>query len=270
MLSLLKRLLALTHYGTMMKTLTFLIFLFSILSMSSLSKAEQFTIGVEKINYFPFFQMENKEMKLSFFKEVMDSYGSQKGHTFKYVEYPLSELTKALWEGKIDFRYPDNPAWLTGGVLKDNIFYSVDVVTFIEGLMVTSARSGTSIDTIRSIGTIKGYTPWPYVDRIKRKLIQHREFENAYYLIKNVSDGAIDAAFINVSVAEAILRESDLEGSLIFARHLPYLELDSTLSTRFHRAIIHDFSDYLLRSRGQLAALKQKYLIQDLMAYPYR
>ena len=209
-------------------------------------------------------------MKLSFFKEVMDTYGCQKGHTFKYVEYPLSELTKALWEGKIDFRYPDNPAWLVNGNFKNNIFYSVDVITFIEGLMVTSARAGTSIDTIRSIGTIKGYTPWPYVDRIKRKLVQHREFESAYYLIKNVSDGVIDAAFVNVSVAEAILRETDLEGTLIFARHLPYLELDSTLSTRYHRSIIQDFSDYLLRSRGQLAALKQKYLIQDLMAYPYR
>lgn len=266
MLSLLKRPLALTHNETMMKILT----LFIIFILSTPSKADEFTVGVEQINYFPFYQMENKEMKLSFFKEVLDAYGSQKGHTFKYVSYPLGELTKALWEGKIDFRYPDNPAWLVDANVKDNIFFSVDVVTFIEGLMVTSSRAGASIDTIKSIGTIKGYTPWPYVDRIRRKLIQHKEFESAYYLVKNVSDGVIDAAFININVAESILREANLEGTLIFARHLPYLELDSTLSTRHHRAIIQDFSDYLLRSRGQLAALKQKYQIQDLMAYPYR
>lgn len=248
-----------------MKVLAKLIVLMSVGCGASLAfGAPTYTIGVENLQYYPLHTVRNGKY-IGFARDLLDAFASKKGYTFKYVPLPINKLFPALLqEGSVDFKYPDNPQWQPG--LKQNavVKYSMPVVVSEEGAMVLPGKKGAELAQVRTLGTVIGFTPWPYKDFIDAKqmtLVANGSFEG---LLREAMMGRLDAVYINVDVANAMLRDVlKTPGKLVFDPDLPYARSDFSLSSVRYPAVIEEFNAFLHNEKPMIEELRKKYGLTD-------
>jgi ABC-type amino acid transport substrate-binding protein len=127
---------------------------------------ETLVIGVENQSYQPVYAYEQGEYQ-GYARELFDAWARDRGLKLEYLALPVPRLYASFFEGQVDFKFPDNPHWKqelrTGRALS----YSDSVAAFVDGTSVLPANKGHGIDHVKVLGTMGGYTPWAWIDRIK-------------------------------------------------------------------------------------------------------
>ncbi len=234
-----------------------------LLAVSTLQAAKkELVIGVENLNYYPYYDFSGKEYS-GFFKVLMERFAKAEGYTVIFKPLPVKRLyTELLESGQIDFKFPDNPLWGQEYKKGKRLHYSDGVVLFIDGTLVRPESAQGDVGGIKQLGTIAGFTPWTYMEYINKGTIRNVEVRSMAALLKTTMAGRVDGAYVNVSVARHILDEVLKEkGALVWNPNLPYGKDHYNLSTVRYPEIIEAFNAFLRREKAAVKALKEQFKI---------
>jgi len=219
-----------------------------------------FKIGVEDIDYYPHYAVRQGQY-VGYARDLLDAFAAHNGYQFEYVILPVKRLYSAfLVDRSVDFKFPDNPHWTPDQRAGIPVYYSSSVINVTEGLMVLPENEGRSLSSVKDIGTILGFTAWPYLAEVNRGAIKVHENPNFEGLLRQVLSGRVDGAYINIEVANNLIGDKlKMTGRLVFDPNLPYASSTFSLSTIQHPDIIEQFNDFLIKESALQAQLRDKY-----------
>ncbi|GAB3034652.1 type 2 periplasmic-binding domain-containing protein [Bowmanella dokdonensis] len=231
-----------------------------LLLICTAATAEEFSVGVEDLNYYPHYTIEGGEYK-GFARAVLDAFAEKHGHVFIYQARPVTRLFHDyLNKEQFDFKYPDNKNWQADMKAGKNLFYSEPVVAFIDGVMVLPQNKGTGESQLKVLGTIRGFSPWTYMDQIKAGKIRMQETSEFVQLLKMAVNGRVDGSYLNIDVARYQLEaELNQASALVFDDSLPYAKDNYHLSTIKHPQIIEQFNAFLTDEHELIEKMKAEY-----------
>ncbi|MCP4161279.1 MAG: transporter substrate-binding domain-containing protein [Deltaproteobacteria bacterium] len=239
-----------------------IVLLISVLFLCTKSIAKEYIIGVEKLDYMPYYSGKGKEYK-GFIRDLLDAFAKEKGYTFKYKPLPVRRLFNLFINKKVDFKFPDNPNWKSGIKKGKDVIYSDIVIKTIDGVLVLPENKGKGIKGLKKLGTVMGFTPWPYKKMIDKGKIKSYENPNFQGLLKQVLAGKISGAYINVVVAAYQLdKKLNKAGDLVYDPGLPSDRSNFLMSTIKHKDVITLLNKYLVKNKKFVKSLKKKYEIK--------
>lgn len=221
--------------------------------------AETFTVGVEDLKYYPHYSFEDGAYK-GFGRAVLDAFAADARHTFVYEPMPVKRLFQALVDKSVDFKYPDNATWSADMKDGKGVVYSAPVVRYIDGVVVLPEKAGAGADAIATLGTVRGFTPFAWLERVEAGKVTLTENSDYDALLMQTIRGRVDGAYANVDVARWRLREVlGQPEALVFDATLPHADDHYHLSTATQPAVLEEFNAWLAANQGTVAALKAEY-----------
>jgi len=245
----------------MVSFLTGIILSFGLLSNGGYAGQSFYTIGVEAQKYYPQFDNENGIEYFGFAREILDMFAKEKGFQFVYKIRPVKRLFHEFIEKKAyDFKYPDNPVWQSDMKKGKNVVYSDSVVKYIDGVVVLAENKSMNLSTLKTLGTVRGFTPYPYLDLISQKKVKLNENNNFISLLKQVLVKRIQGAYSNISVARYNLKENlKKPDAIVFNANLPHIKDSYYMSSISHPEVISEFNAFLKDKKPQIDTLKKKF-----------
>lgn len=236
------------------------ILLLSSLSTYSFAQEKVYVVGVENIKYFPHFTYSNGVYG-GFASELLSLFAKKYGYTFIYKARPISRLfSEYLVAGKFDFKYPDNIYWQSDMKKGKNVTYSKSVANYIDGVMVLPKNKNIGINSLKVLGTIRGFTAWDYLGLVKDKKVQLANVNNFNQLVKKTISSKFDGAYINIDVAKYLFKNTMKKPNiLVFNKNLPHTKGSYHLSSIKHPNIIKEFNDFLENEKVEIDSLKKRY-----------
>ena len=230
-----------------------------ICSCFSLLFAEQkeFTIGVEEQEYMPQYKMQNGEFS-GVASDILNAFAKSKGYKVKFIQLPVTRLLSAMTSKEVDFKYPDNPYWAADFRKGKTIYYSDPVVDYIDGVLVTPENLNKGVAHIKSLGSIAGFTPFEYLDKIKSGAIKAYSFPNIEGMLIRGINAQIDGVYVQTSVGKYYLNSIKKSGKLVFDPSLPHTKSSYKLSSAKHPEIIAEFNEFL-KNKELMKKIKSKY-----------
>lgn len=232
------------------------------LALGRPASAEHFVVGVEAIDYMPHYGFNGKGEYQGFARDLIDAYAADRGHRIEYRPLPVNRLFHEMLDGTVDFKYPDNPFWQAGLKTGKTMTYSDPVVVYIDGVLVRPDNKGKGIDALQILGTVRGFTAFDYLDRIKSGAVSLEENPSSSGLMLQVINKRIDGAYVNVAVAYSTLDGMGRPGDLTFDPGLPYTKASYKLSTVKHPDVIADFNAWQKSHADLIAGLKAKWAVE--------
>ena len=232
--------------------------------LSSPAFSGNYKIGVENTDYLPVSRGDTATYS-GYAREFLDAFGKKYGHTFSYYPYPMVTLFDEFAIKKsLDFKFPDNPYWVADAKKGIKIVYSKSVVSVTEGLMVLPSEKGKGLANITKIATLRGFTPWPYMDQITSKKIEVVEVNYSGAAVNIATAGRVDGVYMGrmsgTYVIDEVLRRP---GVLVFDDSLPTSKSDFSVSTIAHPDVIKQLDEFLVKDKDFVAQLKAKHKIVE-------
>lgn len=238
--------------------------LFALIPGISQVQAKTYILGVEDLNYLPYYANEKNEY-YGFARDFFDLFAKNQGISFDYKVLPVKRLWNDFLNEKLDFKFPDHPHWNNEAKKGIRIVYSEAVVQYIDGVMVTSANHGITVEDLKKLGTVAGFTAWDYLDLIKAQQIKIVENSSFVGLLKQTIVGRLDGAYINVSVAQHQL-ETKLKQpqALVFADQLPHTKAAYLVSSIKHPELVAALNAFIKGHGDAIRRLKVKYRVEGI------
>lgn len=228
----------------------------------STAAREVLVIGVENQYYLPAYAYENGVYK-GFARELFDAWAKDRGHRLEYRALPVPRLYAAFLDGQVDFKFPDNPNWKKPARVGKSIAYSDPVAAYIDGTSVRPDRMGLGVDAVKALGTMGGFTPWAWLDRIQAKKTALSENFNLEALTRQTLAGRVDGVYASVAVVnyqlDHVLKRP---GALIFDPGLPYSRDHYHLASIKRPELIRDFNDWMGKNRDRVNRLKTRHGVE--------
>jgi len=236
--------------------------------LNALAEHKSFTIGVQEItDYRPYSQYTNNIYK-GFNRDLFELFADYGDYHFNFEVLPLKRLNRQFLQGEVDFRYPDNKYWDTETKGDLSITYSSPVVRYIDGVLVKPENKGKGVQTLRTLGVILGYTPYPYQELINSKQLTIFQNSNIQRLINQVIRGQNSGIYINVAVGLNQLKSlSDNSEGLVFDPDLPHVVSTRHLSSIKFPEIINKFNLFLLEKKHEIERLKSQYQVEKILEF---
>jgi ABC-type amino acid transport substrate-binding protein len=210
--------------------------------------AREIVVGVEAIDYWPAYAARDGQYEGAA-REIIDAFAQARGHTVLYRPFPINRLLAELMRGGVDAKFPDNPGWQADKRKGVAIVYSKPVMSYIDGTLVLPELADMDVDGVTSLGTLSGFTPFGWLDRIQAGKVAVRENPSFDQLLRQARAGRIDAIYVNVAVAlNASERVLGAQGALVFTRKLPFSADSYRLSSVKSPEIIAEFDDWMARN----------------------
>lgn len=220
-----------------------------------------YSIGVEDLDYFPYYANDNNEYT-GFSRELFDMFSREYGYTFKYQKLPVKRLLEEFLSLDVDFKFPDNPHWKINLKNEHNIVYSNSVVDYIDGTLVLHKNKGRGIKAFKTLGIIRGFTAWDYLDYLSTTNIELVENSSFSGLLRQVNLGRIDGIYCNIVAARYKIEDVfNKPYVLIFDPGLPYSKNSYMLSSIKHQKIIREINSFMVKKKRMIDSLKKKYKI---------
>ena len=227
---------------------------------------ETLVIGVEGLYYLPLSSYENGVYR-GFARDLFDAFARDRGYAIEYRALPVPRLYASFFEGQVDFKFPDNANWKQDQRAGRKIHYSDPVAAFIDGTSMLPEKKIDSPDQIKRLGTMGGFTPWAWMDRIETGQTRLSENTHLAALVRQALAGRVDGVYASVAVVnyqlDHVLKRP---GALVFNPALPYSRDDYHLSTLKRPEILGEFNDWMRKNRDRIATLKQKYGVEKGVA----
>lgn len=219
-------------------------------------------IGVENQSYLPLATFEQGAYR-GYARDLFDAFARDRGYAVEYRPLPVPRLYASFLEGGVDFKFPDNPHWKQDRRNGRPIHYSEPVAAFIDGTSVLPALRDAPPERIRLLGTLRGFTPWAWTDRIGAGQVRVSENTGLPALVRQALTGRVDGVYASVA---AINHQLDhvlgQPGALVFNPALPYSRDHYHLSSIKRPEVIGEFNDWLRANRERVAALKKRYGVE--------
>lgn len=258
----------------MMMQLKLAVIVFFLSSLSVIAQAEQIRVGVESINFHPHYWQGSSGEYSGFAADYFKLFSEAYGYDIEFVALPPAQLLTALINSQVDLKYPDNPVW--GGDSKNglSIQYTNPLVKIVEGTLVNPRRKGRGLENLKTIGTVKGFTPWIYGDLINSGEVEVMEFDNLKDLTRAGIKNEIDGVFFNVVVATYFIDNlSTLPFILEFDNTLPFTASEFFASSITRKDVVEDLNRFSESHMDEISQLKVQYEIErnldnDLIGVP--
>lgn len=225
----------------------------------SVGQAELLVVGVEDIQYLPHYQWDGKTYT-GFGAELLSKFAEDEGYEIEFQALPVSRLMRAVVNGDVDLKYPDNAYWSSDLKSDAGVVYSQTVVEAIDGVMVLPDHKNRPVEELEKLGTVLGFTPYTWLDRIETgdvALSENKSFES---LIRQVIAGRTDGAYANLDVFTYALGEmGETADALVFDDSLPHSVSSYHLSTSTRADVVSKFDTWLIENAELVAELKGKH-----------
>ena len=251
----------------LIKSILLNLLVFFVASNTSSEVRKELIVGVQDFTeYLPYSTYSNDLGYQGFNREVFNLFERYYPYKFKYRAYPVKRLYNAFLKGLVDLKYPDNPYWSASNKKGFNIIYSLPLVSFIDGVFVHPDRASRGLRSMKVLGTIRGFTPYPYKSLINSGAIQLKEANGYQGLFLMVLKQRIDGAYFNVDVGMHYMKEYlDDPYALIFNKKLPYKEVGRHLSTIKFSGVLKDFDEFIKNHQDEISSLKNKFFVQSII-----
>jgi methyl-accepting chemotaxis protein len=223
-----------------------------------------FTVGVETQNYLPISNGEGAVYS-GFARELFDAFADYAGYRFTYKPMPITHLfDEFLVSQRLDLKFPDNAYWAGDLKRKSKVVYSQGLVSVAEGLLVKPEHKGRDPGALSKIAITRGFTPFPYLDRIQSQQIKVSELNTPEAGLKMAESGRVDGVYMGKIVADYLLNDiKKTPGALVFDESLPNSTNDFSISTINHPEVIVKLDEFLLHQSALVANLKHKHKIVE-------
>lgn len=207
--------------------------------------SEAFVIGVSEVNYLPHSAVIDG-IYVGFAREVFDAFAADQDLTPEYTPFPRRRQMRALFEGDVDFIYPDDFFWQYTEKLGRSVIYSEPVARYVHGVSVQPNRLGQDLQDVRKLAILSGAIPYPFRVRIAQNEIEISENPDLAPLLLQAMRGRVDGVFADASVVQWRLENKlNKPGELVFDRSLPYLAGTYHLSTINRTDLLTVFNTWL-------------------------
>ncbi|MBX2880314.1 MAG: transporter substrate-binding domain-containing protein, partial [Granulosicoccus sp.] len=143
------------------------------------------------------------------------------------------------------------------------VTYSQPVIDYLDGITLLQHRAGRGIDSIRSIGTVRGFSPVAWTDRIEDGTITLVQSDSFLSLVKLVLRGRVDAIYANVDVVAHLFSQQpefvSEKTPLVFDQSLPHDRGSYRLATLDQESIILEFNEWMELNSELIEQLKAEY-----------
>lgn len=233
--------------------------LFSFDTFGSNDTKKVYKIGVENIDYYPHYAFSHRPT--SFSQDVLTIFFDQQDIKYEFIPLPLKRFNRWYQLDNIDFKYPDNPKWRVEDSQKLDVIYSRGVVSSIGGSVVKQENILLERKEVKKLGTIAGFYPSLWIDKIKTGDVEMIENHNVVSVIKMATHDMVDVINLDYSVVHYHLKKLGMEKELVLSKNLPYQEIMFHLSSIEHAEIINKFNIFLIENRHLIEQLKIKHKI---------
>ena len=224
--------------------------------------AGEYVVGVEAIDYYPLYSAKDGEYK-GYARALLDAFAADAGHSFTYKPLPVARLFETyLGSDELDFKYPDNENWNTEAKSGKSVVYSAPTLRYIDGVSVLPENAGMAPEDLKSLGLIRGFTPWEYLDRIKSGALKTEENNDYEALLKKTIRGRADGAYSNIVVVRHKLEQMGQPDALVFAESLPHTKSAYHLSSLKHPEVIEAFNAWMEQNADTVQSLKEEYGVE--------
>lgn len=226
------------------------------------ARADTLVVGVESLDQFPIYKGEGSQYT-GFGRDLLDGFAAKYGHTITFKALPILRLHDELLKAQtVDLKFPDNLEWNAEMRKGVKVSYSKPVLAVTEGLSVKPTNKGKGIAGQKTIGAMRGFTPWQYLEAINAKKMAFTEVNSFDALVKMAESGRIDGLFANSIVVNYFLTEERKQPNLlVFDETLPYTKTNFHLSSVKHPKVVAQFDEYLTKEKAAVDKLKTKYRI---------
>lgn len=219
----------------------------------------RYVVGVEELNYYPVYAVQDGQY-VGAARELLDAFAADAGFAFDYRPLPINRLYAELMGGTIDFKFPDNAYWNATAKEGAGVTYSDPVIAYIDGVMVRPERVGQGPDAFSSLGTVTGFTPFSWLERIQAGQVKVSENAQMRALLRQVLADRIDGAYVSIAVATHMLgTELKDAGTLQFDPALPHSRDHYLLSSTQHPEVIARFNAWLAENADRVAEIKARW-----------
>lgn len=216
-------------------------------------------VGVEELEYYPLYAMRDGEY-VGTARDILDAFAADKGYRLVYRPLPIKRLYAEALSGGVDLKFPDNPGWAADIKAGAKVEYSKPVIAFIDGVMVRPGQFGRDPAQIRTLGTVAGFTPYSWLDRVKAGAVTIKENPRMELLLRQAVVGHVDGAYASVAVASHVLAgRLDMPGALVFDPGLPHSRDHYHLSTATRPDVVAEFDAWLTANAARVKMIKDRY-----------
>src|SRR5690606_1486778 len=185
--------------------------------------AQTYVVGVEQQSFQPHFWQDERGEYRGFARELLDLFAREAGVELRYQALPVSQLTRHLGNGNVDFKYPDSPDWGQGLKQGAAIAYSEPVVAYVDGVLVPPAQLGQGVEGLRRLALVEGWTPRDYQARMAAGQVEPVHAADLRQMMRLALRREADGAYYNVVVATYYLDNLRARpGALVFDPSLPH------------------------------------------------
>lgn len=221
-------------------------------------RADRLVVGVENINYSPHYAVVDHAFT-DFARAVLDAFATDRGHRMIYRPLPVKRLFQELLQGDIDLKYPANPNWQPALKVGHRVVYSAPVTRYVDGLFVVPGDVGKTLADIRTVGTVRGFSPVVLADAVAAGIIQVHENSSFVSLVQMGVLGRVGAIYGNVSVIGDRLKRLGKSASLVFDPGLPHDDGAYHLATVKSPAAIADFDAWIADHADRVAEMEKEH-----------
>lgn len=220
-----------------------------------------YRVGVEDVDYYPIFSATPPDyLYRGYARDLLDLFASHERIHLTYVPLPVRRLSHEFRAGRLDLIFPDNPRWEVAEKRQLTIAYSKPLLVFQDAMLVRPERLGEPLENYRTLGFIRGFTPWKFQEQVATGQVQIKHSPNPQGLIHMTLSGYIDAANMAQQVAHYHLKQKGQPDSLVIEpRLLPLQDSHYYLSSIQHPQLIRRFDNFLASEHKAVHALKLKY-----------
>lgn len=221
-----------------------------------------YVIGVENLYYLPAYAVEDGAY-IGYARDLLDAFAADTGLTLTYEALPVPRLYASLAAGVIDLKFPDSPHWNPDFRAGRDLTYSAPVADYRDATIVPVARAATRAEDVRTLGTVTGFTPYPWLDRITAGTVAVTENTDFRALVRQVLAGRVDAAYANIAVVNRVLdQDFGQPGALVAAPDLPDDAGAYRLSTIDHPEVVARLDAWMQANAAIIAEMKARHAVE--------
>jgi|TARA_R100000049_G_C1955726_1_gene110019 hypothetical protein len=220
-----------------------------------------YSVVVQDIDYYPIYKADLASNEYSgYLRDLMDAFAAAEAIRFEYKVRPVRRMIWEYTRGLYDFALPDHPNWNKSEKLGMELSYSPPLLHFADGLYVLRENAGITREQMADYGTIHGFTPWKFQNRIDQGDVELITASSPENLVLMALAGRVEVINLAAPVAEYHFRNLDATGRFETAAHLLPVSLSSYhLSSARHPDIINALADFLEQNPEIPRQLQEKY-----------
>ena len=176
-----------------------------LLAFSANAVAETITIGVENLDYLPYYITKKGKFQ-GFAGELFDKFSAKTTHKIVVKPMPVARLFKSLVNKKIQAKFPDNAFWGAADKKKflPNLNYSNRVVSFTDAVLTTKDKP-----EVLRVSMVRGFSPGNEAG------FKYTEVNSIKAATEVFIGKRVDAVFGNVEVIKYAYKQAGGTGDLV-------------------------------------------------------